>query len=227
MLPKIGPRVLLQAAGLFVLSSGIALAQTGVNRGVDDESVPDLPPGFVQSPEAAITDTGVRPGAEAGTVTGETAIRVTDPSDLVGRQPAIDTEATPDVVPGMVTQRQTAAAPLVHQPYSTWELSEWQGRTIQGETGAPIGTVETLAYDRSDRLYVVADLSQLEPAAGRRAIPMTRLGYDQATGALLLDTAGEASLAAIPEYDSESNGYSEFGSDLQYREHTGMFGDPL
>jgi hypothetical protein len=218
---KSGRTVLLMAAGSLVLSSGLAFAQSVITRGVDDENMPDLPaPGFVVDSNVQLSTPSAptAPGVET-----QTATRITGPSDLVGPTPALDNEAVPDVDPGAVTQRQVGAGAVLAKPPSSWDLSGYRGATIRSETGEVVGTVDTLAYNFINRLYLVVTL----PDAGRKTVPLGSVGYDPTTGDLLVDAATARSIRQSIDYDEVANAYTEISSDQEYMDLIAMYGDPF
>jgi hypothetical protein len=221
MLITSGRNAMLGAASMLVLSTGLAFGQSVINRGVNDESMPDLPaPGFVVDSNIQLSTPG---GPTAPGVETQTATRTTGPSDLVGPTPALDNEAVPDLDPGAVSQRQIGAGVVLAQPPSSWDLSRYRGATIRSQTGEVVGTVDTLAYNFINRLYLVVTL----PDAGRKTVPLGSVGYDPTTGELLVDAATARSIRQTIDYDEVANAYTEISTDQEYMDLIAMYGDPL
>lgn len=214
--------MLLQTAGILALTSGVAFAQsndaTVANEAVvNDETVIDVPDGMVQNTnDAEISDTGVRVGSEA-------TVRIV-PSDSDTAQdtrPAgVNDETVPDIVDGTVSDVESQGPDGMIDLMADWKLSDYQGMTLISDTGTHVGTVETLAYDGGDEVYLVVDLSgDVNPiATGQRAIDLAYVEADTVRQVLVLDGLSVGTVEAMQPLDASMSGYTEVSTDAQLYE---------
>lgn len=214
--------MLLQTAGILALTSGVAFAQsndaTVANEAVvNDETVIDVPDGMVQNTnDAEISDTGVRVDSEA-------TVRIV-PSDSDTAQdtrPAgVNDETVPDIVDGTVSDVESQGPDGMIDLMADWKLSDYQGMTLISDTGTHVGTVETLAYDGGDEVYLVVDLSgDVNPiATGQRAIDLAYVEADTVRQVLVLDGLSVGTVEAMQPLDASMSGYTEVSTDAQLYE---------
>lgn len=211
--------MLLQTVGVLALTAGVSFAQsndaTVANEAVvNDESVIDVPDGMVQNTDdAVISDTGVRVESEStvriepqdGSMAADTA--VTNPND----------ETVPDIVDGTVSDVESQGPDAMVNVMAEWTLSDYRGMTLISDNGMHVGTVDKLAYDGGDEVYLVVDLSaDVHPVAmGQRAIALGYVEADTVRQALVLDGLSVGTIEAMQPLDASMSGYTEVSTDAQ------------
>lgn len=158
-----------------------------------------------------------------------TVLNATDSIEAVDlaayNQPPMRDEVTADAstmdMPGDVSDGGTTM--IVGNARVTLEeggIDDLIGTDILNREREDIGTVEEVAYNDQNDLFLIVSLDDgvLGIADSERAVEMAKFDYSMSEEAFILLDASEASLNAMPEFDSDTPGYTIIESDLDWAE---------
>lgn len=158
-----------------------------------------------------------------------TVLKATDSIEAVDieayNQPAVRTEVTADAstMDSASDDSDGGTTMIVGNARVTLEeggIDNLIGTDILNREREDIGTVEEVAYNDQHDLFLIVSLDDgvLGIADSERAVEMAKFDYSMSEEAFILLDASEASLNAMPEFDSDTPGYTIIESDLDWAE---------